>query len=103
MIGVDFLDPRSIFDQVMRDQRLNFCKVYNFSTLHAHISKTANCSDIKLSSACSSFISEQNGVLFQFIDGIFVMHSIPKGNSVTFWGEVTPRNSDFYRMFSENL
>ena len=59
-IGGAFLDPRSIFDPVMRGQGSIFGKVDNFSNLHAYLSKTMNRSDLKLPLACSSFNSEQN-------------------------------------------
>ena len=56
--------------------------------LNQYISKTVNRSDIRLSPACSSFKSEQNKVLLQFIDGIFVTLSTLEGNSVTLMDKI---------------
>ena len=42
-----------------------------------------NRSYLKLSPACYPFNSKENSVLLQFIDGIFVTHSISEENSVT--------------------
>ena len=67
----------------MRGQRSNFSEIDTFSNILDAISKTINRSDIELSPACSPFNSEENEVSLQFIDGIFVTHSIPEGNSVT--------------------
>ena len=55
-----FLDPRSIFDPVMRSQNSNYRTIDNFLNLHAHISNTVNSSDLKFSPAGSQFNSEQN-------------------------------------------
>ena len=46
-----------------------------------YITNTINGSDIKLSPVCFPFSSEQNKVSLPFIDGIFVTHNIPEGNS----------------------
>ena len=72
----------------MRVQKVKFSEIDNFSFLHEYISKPINRNNIKLPSACFPFNSEQKKVLLQFIDGIFVMYSIPEGNSVTFIGKI---------------
>ena len=38
---------------------------------------------MKLSASCSTFNFEQNDILFLHLDQIFIMYSIPEGNSVT--------------------
>ena len=87
-IGGAFCDSRSIGDSVMRGQRSNFRKIDKFSTIHDDISNIINRSDIGLSPASSPFTSEQNEVSLQFIDGIFLTHSIPEENSVTLIGKI---------------
>ena len=42
-----------------------------------------NLSNPKLLPACSTFNYEQHRVLLEFIDGMFVTHSVPEVNSVT--------------------
>ena len=87
-IGGTFFDPRSIFDPIMRDQMSSIRKIDNFSTLHEDISIPINRRDIKLSLACSPFNSEQNQEQLPLIDGIFMTHTIPEGNSVTLIGKI---------------
>ena len=65
----EFLDPRPIFDPAMRSQISNYCEIDNFLNLHAYISNTMNCSDLKFSPACSQFNSEKNEVLLCLLTG----------------------------------
>ena len=66
----------------------NYRKIDHFLTLHAYISNAINHSDLQPSPACSSFISKQYRVLWQFINEIFVAHSVPEGNSVTLMAKI---------------
>ena len=59
--------PTSIFDQLTSYEKSNvnfFAKSAFFSKLQDRISNTINLSEMKHSPACSTFNSEQNGVLF---------------------------------------
>ena len=85
---VRFFGPRSIFDPVMRGQRSNFREIGNFSNYIYCISKTIDRSDIRFSPACSPFNSQQYSVSLQFLDGIYVTHSVPEGYSVTLIGKI---------------
>ena len=62
---------------------VKFSRNRHFFNLSFVYFKTINRSDIKLSLACCPFNSEQNKVSLQFIDGIFVTHSITEGLCVT--------------------
>ena len=62
MIGGIIFGPNSLFDPVTAGQRSNFRKLYDFSTLRIHISKTIYRSGMKPSLACSPFNSVQNEV-----------------------------------------
>ena len=90
-IGGAFLDPKSIFDRWPSYERsnVNFREIDNFSILHPYITKSMSCSGLKLSPACSPFNSKQNGVFLQFVDWIFVTHSISETNSVTLIAKIT--------------
>ena len=82
-IGGAIFYSRSIFDRVFEDQMSNFRKsaiFFNFALVYF---KTINRSDITLSPACSLFNYVPTYVSLQFLDEIFVAHSVPEGNSVT--------------------
>ena len=91
-----FFCPSSKINPVMRGQRSSFGGIGNLLILQVHISKTIYCIETKSSPACSriSIIhpkevfcsarhSKQNDLLFRCLDRIFVMYSIPEGNTVT--------------------
>ena len=56
--------PRSIFDLVRSGQRSNFREKWHFLALHAHSGVSMCRSDLKPSTACSSFNSEQDRVFY---------------------------------------
>ena len=64
--GAFFFVPTSIFDSVMGGRMSNFRKMEKSSTLHEHISKIINNSDLKLSWTCFPLNSELSKVLLQF-------------------------------------
>ena len=71
----------------MRGERSNFPEISNFPYLQVYISKTINRIETKLSPWCSTFNSEQNGILVCYLDQILVMYSIPEENNVTLTGK----------------
>ena len=67
----------------------NFPKIGNFfSDLQVNISKIINRMEMKPSSSCSTFNSEQIDILLRHLDQIFMMYSTPEGNSVTITGKI---------------
>ena len=74
----------------MKGQRSNFPEIGNFSNLQVRISKTIKRIDTIPSPSCStSFNSEQNDVLFWYLDYIVVMYNILEGNNVPDIGKIT--------------
>ena len=72
----------------MRGQMSNFPEIDNFSDLQARISRTINRIATRLSSSCSTFHSELNGILLWHLDQIFVMYSTPEGIKVIRTGKI---------------
>ena len=70
MMVTNFVDPRSIFDQVMTGQRKNFREISSFLTLQAGISKSIERSDIKHSLTCSPCSSTSIEVSFKHLSRI---------------------------------
>ena len=87
-IGGAFPDPGSKFDPFFGGSMVKFLRNRQFFSYTLVYFKNINRSDTKLSPACSPFLRKQNEVSLQFIDEIFVTHSIPEGNSVTLIGKI---------------
>ena len=68
------------------EDKSNFHETGNFLTCTSTSKNTINRSDMQLSSACSPFHSEQNGVLLLFLDRIYVSFSTPEANIVSLTG-----------------
>ena len=68
---------------------VKFPEIGNFSALQVNISKTITRIEMKPSRSCSSFNSEQNDILFWYLDQIFTMYSIPEGY-ITLTGKIAP-------------
>ena len=73
----------------MRDQRSNIPEIGDFSNLQVHISKTINCIETKTSPSCCTFNSEQNDVLFWYLNQTFVSIATLEGNNVNHTGKIT--------------
>ena len=72
----------------MRGQKPFFSKIGNFSYLQVDIFKTINRIEMKPSSSCSTYNSEQNDILFRHLGQVFMMYSTPEGNSATLTGKI---------------
>ena len=64
-----------------------FSETRNFSAEQVYVSKSINRIELKLPPALSLLYSEKNGMLFRYLDRMFVTYSIPEGN-VTLTGKI---------------
>ena len=74
----------------MRGQMLNSSKLL-FPPISCSFSTPINRSEIQVSPACSRLNSEQNDVLFWYLEQVFVTSSIQKGNNIALNGRKRPK------------